>query len=189
MIVIVGESCSGKTTLADYIAKHSNYKKLITYTTRPIRPNEVDGIDYHFVTEDEFSDMNRNNCFIEVATYNNWLYGCPRMGIFDDKIAVLSPSGFRQLKRYNRDLPIISIYLLVSRRCRLMKALTRGDDIEEAYRRNLSDVGMFDGIENEVDFIIDNDYYRKTPKELYEELIDDMNDNVIRSAQSLNERI
>ena len=42
----------------------------------------------------------------------------------------------------------------VSRRERLIRILKRGDDIEESYRRNLSDVGMFDGIEKEVDYTI-----------------------------------
>ncbi len=42
----------------------------------------------------------------------------------------------------------------VSRRERLIRILKRGDDIEESYRRNLSDVGMFDGIEKEIDYTI-----------------------------------
>ena len=48
----------------------------------------------------------------------------------------------------------LCFYLNVSRRERLIRILKRGDDIEESYRRNLSDVGMFDGIEKEIDYTI-----------------------------------
>ena len=63
-----------------------------------------------------------------------------------------------------------SIYLDVPRRDRLMKCLSRQDNIEEAYRRSLSDVGQFDGIADEVDYILKNPNYEKTPEELIIEL-------------------
>ena len=44
----------------------------------------------------------------------------------------------------------------------MIKCLQRGDNIDEAIRRNLSDVGQFDGIENEVDIIIENESYKKS---------------------------
>lgn len=75
-------------------------------------------------------------------------------------MVVLTPHGLRQLKK-NIDLKIISFYIKVPRRDRLIKILKRGDDIEEAYRRNLSDVGQFDGIEDEVDYVINNPGYEK----------------------------
>ena len=53
----------------------------------------------------------------------------------------------------------MSFYINVPRRDRLIKLLQRGDSIEEAYRRSLSDVGQFDGIEDEVDFVVDNEGY------------------------------
>ena len=48
--------------------------------------------------------------------------------------------------------------------------LQRGDNIEEAYRRSLSDVGQFDGIEGEVDYIINNDGYKKSIAEMAQEV-------------------
>ena len=53
----------------------------------------------------------------------------------------------------------------------MIKILQRGDNIEEAYRRNLSDVGMFDGIEDEVDVTIDNPKYEYSVKELGDMII------------------
>ena len=49
--------------------------------------------------------------------------------------------------------------------------LQRGDDIEEAYRRSLSDVGQYDGIEDEVDFVVRNDGYEKTVDRMVEEIL------------------
>ena len=59
------------------------------------------------------------------------------------------------------EIKIVSFYINVPRRDRLIKILQRGDNIEEAYRRSLSDVGQFDGIEDEVDFVIENNGYER----------------------------
>lgn len=74
----------------------------------------------------------------------------------------MTPHGLRQLRK-NKDLHIISFYIDVPRRDRLIKILERGDDIEESYRRNLSDVGQFDGIKDEVDYVISNKGYSWSP--------------------------
>ena len=50
----------------------------------------------------------------------------------------------------------MAVYLYVDRPSRLIQSICRGDDIDEAYRRNLSDVGMYDGVMEEIDYIIDN---------------------------------
>jgi len=170
-IVLVGESGSGKSSIENVLAKKYGYHKIISYTTRPPRNNEINGIDYHFITEDEFKDLMNKNFFAEVAKYRNWYYGTPINDYKkDNMIAVLTPHGLRQIKR-NDKLQIISFYINVPRRDRLIKILQRGDDIEECYRRNLSDVGQFDGIEDEVNYVIHNEGYKKTPEELADEIV------------------
>ena len=54
MLILVGHSASGKTEIANQLKRDYNMKKIITYTTRPKRINEVDGVDYHFVDEIKF---------------------------------------------------------------------------------------------------------------------------------------
>ena len=54
MIFIAGKTCSGKTRIVSELCKKFGYKKIVTYTTRPIRDKEVDGVDYHFISEEEF---------------------------------------------------------------------------------------------------------------------------------------
>lgn len=157
MIVLVGASASGKSTLQKAMIEHSeNLKKVVTYTTRPPRKGEKNGVDYHFVSEKKFQKLLEQGYFVEHAEYRGWHYGTAKTDCKEsnDYVAVLTPSGYRELKRTG--INVVSIYLYVDRRSLMMNILQRGDDIDEAYRRNLSDVGQFDGIENEVDYIIDN---------------------------------
>ena len=168
MIVLVGESASGKSTIERELAKFG-YNKLVTYTTRQPRKDERDGVAYHFVSDHKFNEMKREGKFAEFAIYNGWQYGTAKEDCTTEKIAVLTPHGLRQLRK-NPELEIISFYIKVERRTRLIKLLERGDDIEEAYRRSLSDVGQFDGIEDEVVYTIENNGYRNTAYEIANEI-------------------
>jgi len=166
MIVILGESASGKTSLVnDLIKSNPVYQKVVTYTTRPMRPGEVDGVDYHFVDEKTYLGLQKEGFFAESAEYRGWYYGTPADECKKpNSIIILTPHGLRSLKALGYE--IISVYLYVDRRSRLINLLCRGDDIEEAYRRSLSDVGQFDGVEDEVDYIIDNTKYQMTEEDV-----------------------
>ena len=173
IIVLVGESASGKSTLANaFIKINPGFTKVVTYTTRPMRQGEVDGVDYHFLSEDDFNKRKENGFFVEYASYRGWQYGSAiNFKSSEDKIIVLTPAGARALLKVGelrRDLRII--YLDVDRRSRLIKLLQRGDDIEEAYRRSLSDVGQFDAFNREADYVIYNKQYEKSVTQLCIEL-------------------
>lgn len=169
MLIITGESACGKSTVEKKLSQFFGFNKLVSYTTRQIRENEVDGVDYHFITVEKFEKLKDEGFFAEYATYNGWNYGTAKADCTDDKVLVATPHGLRQLKN-NKDLNIVSFYINVPRRDRLIKILQRGDSIEESYRRNLSDVGMFDGIADEVDFVIHNDEYQTTSYDLANEI-------------------
>lgn len=169
MIVLVGASASGKSSIERCLVNDFGYKKIVSYTTRQPREGEVDGLDYHFISVEQFEVLKEQGFFAEVATYNNWHYGTAKEDCTDDKVAVLTPHGLRQLKKID-GLNITSFYINVPRRDRLIKLLQRGDSIEESYRRNVSDVGMFDGVEDEVNFVINNDGYKKSVIEMATEV-------------------
>lgn len=173
MIVIIGESSSGKSTLAKYLMDNFGYKKITTYTTRNPRDYEVDGDDYYFISDQHFEELSKEDYFAETAIYNGWKYGSAKKDYEDNKVIVLTPKGFRAIKRSGID-NIYSVYLKVPRKERLIKCLERGDNIEEAYRRNLSDVGQFDGIEDEVDLIIENNNYSISVKDIADMIIKGM---------------
>ena len=165
MIVLVGESASGKSSIERFLVDNYEYKKVVSYTTRPPRDGEIDGVDYHFIDVEKFLKLKTEDFFAETAKYREWYYGTAKEDCTDDKIAVLTPHGLRQVSKLD-DISVTSFYINVPRRDRLIKILQRGDNIEEAYRRSLSDVGQFDGIEDDVDYIINNDGYKKSVAEM-----------------------
>ena len=159
MVVLVGASASGKSSIERNLVEKHGYNKIISYTTRSPRVGEQDGIDYHFISKKDFLKLKENGFFAETTVYNGWYYGSAKEDCTDDKVAVMNPHGLRQLRKIN-DINITAFYINVPRRDRLIKILQRGDDIEEAYRRSVHDDGQFTGIEEECDFVINNPNYR-----------------------------
>ena len=79
MLVISSPSGAGKTTLARLLMKEFQDVVLsVSATTREPRPNEVDGVDYHFREEAKFRDMIGNREFLEWAKVFDRYYGTPR---------------------------------------------------------------------------------------------------------------
>ena len=169
MIVLVGESASGKSSIEKCLVNDYEYNKIVTYTTRRPRNGEIDGVDYHFIDKSQFRRLKEQGFFAETAVYNDWYYGIAKKDCVDNAVVVLTPHGLRQVKKL-KDINVTSFYIEVSRRDRLIKILQRGDNIEEAYRRSLSDVGQFDGIEDEVDYVICNHGYKKSITEMAKEI-------------------
>jgi len=161
MIVLVGESASGKSSIEKFLVEEYGYNHVVSYTTRQPRSGEVNGVDYHFITEEEFEKRLNEGFFAESTCYNGWHYGCAVEDCTDDKVIVANPHGLRQLRK-NDKVNVIAFYIDVPRRDRLIKILQRGDNIEEAYRRSLSDEGQFTGIADECDYVIENPGYEKT---------------------------
>lgn len=171
MIILVGESASGKSTIEKILADEYGYKRTVSYTTRPPRDGEVNGVDYYFISEDEYTEKFHSGYFVETGAYNGWFYGTTREQYDENTVCVLTPHGLRQIKKNFGENNISTFYIKVPRRDRLIKILQRGDNVDEAIRRNQSDVGQYDGIEDEVDFVIENDNYKKSPKECAKEII------------------
>lgn len=175
-VIILGASSSGKTTLQNILVRNFGFKKCNSYTTREPRPEEIDGVDYFFVTEEEIKEKFKKNEIIELKKFNKWFYGnCP---IFDtsanstDYVCILTPSEFRKIKAKIPNEMFISFFMKRSRASRLISSLQRGDNVDEAIRRNMTDEGLFDGIESEVDYTIEKDCVEKTFFEIAEDIVD-----------------
>lgn len=78
LIVISGFSGAGKGTIVKELVKRYGYSVSVSCTTRSPRPGEVDGVDYHFKTREEFENLIDYNGFIEYAQYVDNYYGTPR---------------------------------------------------------------------------------------------------------------
>ena len=169
VIVLIGESGSGKTTVKNILADRYGYKPVTGYTTRPMRYDETDGDPYYFYTPGIFH-QNEDKMVLPID-YRGWFYGTPKAP-FEDKnrnyVAVLSPAELRYMvsKNLYRD-NFFSVYLDVDRKSRLIKLLERDGNteqgIEEAYRRNLTEVGQYERIGDIVNLILYNDQYKYAP--------------------------
>jgi guanylate kinase len=155
MLCIIGDSCAGKTSIEKELCKRG-YNRIISYTTRPIRNGEIQDMDYHFISELQFFEMLLDGKLSESTTYNSWNYGIATEDCIDDAICVIEPVGFRELK-HKKNLNITSFYIKVPERERVIRMMKRGDNVMESFRRIISDQGSFNGIEREVDYVINND--------------------------------
>ena len=76
MVILSSPSGAGKTTLTKKIQqKYQNFKISVSHTTRKPRPNEIDGIDYFFVNEEQFKKKIKNGDFYEYAKIFDNYYG------------------------------------------------------------------------------------------------------------------
>ena len=79
LAVVSGFSGAGKGTVIDRLmTEHDGYSLSVSMTTRQPRPNEIDGVNYHFVTNETFEELVKNNGLLEHAGFVDNYYGTPR---------------------------------------------------------------------------------------------------------------
>lgn len=154
MIVLIGKSGSGKDTILKELKKYG-FKAIISYTTRPKRHYEVDGVDYHFITEEDFFKKQKEDFFIETTCYNNWHYGLAKEDCVEDGIVIVEPNGLKQLQSKIDD--VLVFYVEASLETRINRLYKRGDDPAEIGRRIISDEELFKDIPSKANYIINND--------------------------------
>lgn len=160
LLVLIGKSASGKDTIANRLIDEYGYKRLVTYTTRPMRKNEVQDVTYHFISEDDFKEKIDSGFFLEYRKYLTeqgiWYYGSAKEDYEADEkhISILTPEGVRTLKSKGINPTIIYIY--ANQQTIKDRLAKRGDDKAEAERRMLADNTDFRGAEMLADRIIYN---------------------------------
>ncbi len=171
MIILVGPSASGKTEIAKILTTKYGFKKFVTSTTRAPRVNEINGLDYNFLTEDTFIKMRNNNEFIESTFYNNNYYGTEKKLIDDKTVLIVESNGLIafKLSQYKN---IYSYFLNADEIERTERMRKRGDSEEEIHKRIYHDRFKFDTSLNKyIDKFIDED--NKTTDEIAKEIYDD----------------
>ena len=139
MIILCGASASGKTVTALELQRKYGLKKAITTTTREKRVGETDGVEYFFISKEEFQKRLSENKFVESSIYNNNYYGCGLDQVSDDKVVVLDPNGlhsFKKLKNKN----IVTFLLIADEKTRRDRMVSRGDKEENIKTRLTNDV-------------------------------------------------
>lgn len=139
MLVLVGRSCVGKDTIKNMLINEYGMERCITYTSRPQRNGEVDGIDYHFVDSADMVTMIETK-FAEVTEYNvvsgeTWFYGSLKSDYedSDNKVIVLNPEGLKAVKELG--LPIFAVQIDSPDKTIKKRQIERDDNPDEAQRR------------------------------------------------------
>ncbi len=159
--VLLGKTASGKDTIASKLSK-KGLKRVVTYTTRPPRKGEKEGENYHFITNDDFERLISSGFFVEWRSYDTvdglWYYGSSvdSYDTDEDRIIILNPDGFHQIKKILEPEKVKSIYVYSNIETIKNRLKKRGDKKEEAERRIEHDLIDFKGLENEVDKIVYN---------------------------------
>lgn len=123
MVVISGPSGVGKTSIANSLEEdpglnkgeeHNLFQRVVTYTSREVRSTEVEGKDYHFISEDRFKEMQEGGEFVEWGEYDGHYYGTGKGDIQEIiklgkiPVLVLDPEGARKLVEKNAKGELLS---------------------------------------------------------------------------------
>ncbi len=175
MLVVIGPSASGKTQIVNQLIKNYHMQKMVTYTTRKMRINEIDGVDYHFISQDDFINKINNNFFLEYVFYNNSYYGTAKNELTKNKVVIVEKEGLKAYIKHAKD-KIKIVYVQCSKPIRRLRMIERHDDEASIKARLLNDDLLFDQeVKKLADYIIDtsnsniyddakaiyNFYYRK----------------------------
>lgn len=152
LFAIIGEAGSGKDYLVKELTRQypEYFCPLISYTTRPKRDNEINNIDYYFISELEFKNLIKNNEFLEHTSFRGWYYGTGISSLQDNKIniGVFNINGILNIQSFKNEIDLTVFRLLVDNKKRLERQLNRekNPDVDEIVRRYLTDKKDFSSI-------------------------------------------
>ncbi len=164
MLVLSSPSGAGKTTLSKKIQQlDSTFRISVSHTTRKARPNEVDGVDYHFVSKEEFKILLKKEAFYEHSEIFGNYYGTSKTSvdeIIKKKFNVLFDidwKGAKQLSAYN-ELNLLKIFILPPSKEELEKRLiSRNQDGKDSIKKRVLAYSQDIKHANEYDHVITND--------------------------------
>ena len=162
MVILSSPSGVGKTTLTKKIQqKYKSFKISVSHTTRSPRSNEVDGVDYNFVSHEKFQNLIKKNNFYEYAKIFGNFYGTlkkniDKLIIENDIIFDIDWQGTKNLSKF-KNLKLIKIFLIADNKEELNKRLLkRNQNTMEEISKRLN--AFDDDIKhwNDYDFIVVN---------------------------------
>ena len=130
MVILSSPSGVGKTTITKKLQqKYHNLKLSISHTTRQPRSNEIDGVDYNFISKNDFEKLISNNEFYEYAKIFDNYYGTTKKNVDEaikknDVIFDIDWQGTKQLSNFT-NLKLIKIYLTTDSKSELKKRLLK----------------------------------------------------------------
>ena len=162
MVVLSSPSGAGKTTITKKIQqKFNSFKISVSHTTRKPRPNEVDGIDYNFVTKETFENLIKDKKFYEHAKIFDNYYGTTKENVdklitTNDIIFDIDWQGNKQLCNF-KNLNLIKIYITATNKKELkLRLLKRNQDSKQEVEKRLKSFEEDTKHWNDYDYIVVN---------------------------------
>ena len=158
MVILSSPSGVGKTTITKKIQqKYHSFKISVSHTTRIPRSNEVDGVDYHFISRKEFENLINKKKFYEYAKIFDNYYGTLKENVDEtiiknDIIFDIDWQGTKQLSKF-KNLKLIKIFLIANKKEELKKRLIKRNQntIQEIEKR-------FNSFDEDIKHWLDYDY-------------------------------
>ena len=157
ILALFGKSASGKDTIQKWITTNfpALTKGIVSCTTRPPRDGEQEGVDYFFLTDEQFAAKVLDGSMLEATSFREWFYGTALDQLDPDKInvGVFNITGIECILQDSR-LDVEPVWVHASDKTRLLRSLNResNPDCAEICRRFQADEKDF----NEMD---DFDYF------------------------------
>jgi guanylate kinase len=174
LYIVAAPSGAGKTSLTRALLERDpNIALSVSYTSRAARPNEVDGVHYHFVTREQFEAMIARGEFFEHAVVHGDLKGTSRKVVEEtlasgrDVLLEIDWQGARIVRAQMPDA--VSVFILPPSRAELERRLrARASDSEATIQRRLADARQDLEHAQEFDYLVVNDNFASALDELCE---------------------
>lgn len=172
LFVVAAPSGAGKTSLVQaLLTAQPDLALSVSHTTRPIRPGEQDGVNYHFTARERFTAMINEGLFLEHADVFGNLYGTSRQSLADqraagsDVVLEIDWQGARQVRAAFPDA--VSVFVLPPSREELLARLTnRGQDSAEVIERRTNQAHVELAHYSDFDYLIINDDFATASADL-----------------------
>ena len=148
LIILCGKAGAGKDAILHRIVELSPnlFNEIVSCTTRPPREGEIDGVHYHFLTVEQFTDKILNGDMLEATEFNGWHYGTMESSLSLSKIniGVFNPAGIAALLE-DEELDITVFHITAKPKTRLIRQLNREEEpnVYEILRRFFADEDDF----------------------------------------------
>lgn len=173
LLVVSGPSGAGKSSLIKEILKNiDNVYFSISTTTRPKREGEVDGVNYYFVSKEEFEEDIKKGLFLEWANVHGNYYGTSLKPVFEalekEKLVVfdIDVQGHESIRKKFDDITTSVFVTTPSIRELENRLIKRGTDTKETIKKRLQNAKEEIRRLNEFDFLLINDDFEVAKKEI-----------------------
>lgn len=159
LIVLTGKTASGKdTVVSKLLSKLPDFKKVVTTTSRAKRPGERNGIDYFFLSREDFEQKIEKGLFFEYVEYGGNFYGTEKTQLRDtggSLIWRIDPSRAGKVRELISQ-PLVVIYLTVPDEVVLARLKERGLSSEEIKERMADDKKMWEENKAGYGYVVEN---------------------------------